>query len=277
MAKNSVSQWDSTAANNTDVGGINIAEGCPPSNVNDAMREMMAQLKDAVASKQSDVLDTTTGAGLIVGAFGLGALSPTRFTGDVNSIQINSWRAVDSTATNLPTALQGILRTEMWDNDAAGVQTFFVVSTGVSYQRIRSSGTWQAWYRLWNSGNAIGTVSQSGGVPTGAIVESGSNSNGRYVRNMDGTQICFANLSDNVAIDATYYGGYRSTGITWTFPAEFIGTPVVVPGSRSLGAFGIVVADSSNTTAESSYVYTSVASDTAASRTASLLAIGRWY
>lgn len=45
MAKNNVGQWDATAANNTDVGGINIAEGCPPSNVNDAMREMMAQLK----------------------------------------------------------------------------------------------------------------------------------------------------------------------------------------------------------------------------------------
>lgn len=45
MAKNNVGQWDTVSANNTDVGGINIAEGCPPSNVNDAMREMMAQLK----------------------------------------------------------------------------------------------------------------------------------------------------------------------------------------------------------------------------------------
>lgn len=53
MAKSNVGQWDVTAANNTDVGGINIAEGCPPSNVNDAMREMMAQLKTEHVATQS--------------------------------------------------------------------------------------------------------------------------------------------------------------------------------------------------------------------------------
>ena len=36
----------------------------------------------------------------------------------------------------------------------------------------------------------LGTVSQSGGVPTGAIIERGSNVNGEYVRFADGTQIC---------------------------------------------------------------------------------------
>jgi hypothetical protein len=44
MAKNSVTDWDTTAANNTDVGGISIAEGMAPGNVNNAMREMMAQI-----------------------------------------------------------------------------------------------------------------------------------------------------------------------------------------------------------------------------------------
>jgi hypothetical protein len=42
----------------------------------------------------------------------------------------------------------------------------------------------------WTAGNLIGTVSQSGGIPTGAVIESGSNSNGEYVRFADGTQIC---------------------------------------------------------------------------------------
>lgn len=36
----------------------------------------------------------------------------------------------------------------------------------------------------------LGTVSQSGGVPTGAIIERGSNANGEFVRYADGTQIC---------------------------------------------------------------------------------------
>lgn len=41
-----VSDWSSTAASNTTVGGISIAEGMSPANVNNAMREMMAQIAD---------------------------------------------------------------------------------------------------------------------------------------------------------------------------------------------------------------------------------------
>ena len=48
MAKTKVSEYDSTAANNTDIDSINIAEGMAPSNVNNAIRELMAHLKDMV-------------------------------------------------------------------------------------------------------------------------------------------------------------------------------------------------------------------------------------
>jgi hypothetical protein len=51
MAKDSVSDWDTTAANNTDVGGITLAEGAMlPSGVNNAFRELMAQIKSAFGS-----------------------------------------------------------------------------------------------------------------------------------------------------------------------------------------------------------------------------------
>ncbi|WP_275223148.1 hypothetical protein, partial [Citrobacter freundii] len=39
--------------------------------------------------------------------------------------------------------------------------------------------------------DVVGTVSQSGGVPTGAIIERGSNSNGEYTKFADGTLICW--------------------------------------------------------------------------------------
>jgi hypothetical protein len=48
MAKNDFLSWDLVANNNTDVGNINIAEGCPPSNINNAIREVMAQLRAGV-------------------------------------------------------------------------------------------------------------------------------------------------------------------------------------------------------------------------------------
>jgi hypothetical protein len=44
MSKDELADWSATAANNTDVGGISLAEGMNPAGVNNAMREIMAQL-----------------------------------------------------------------------------------------------------------------------------------------------------------------------------------------------------------------------------------------
>jgi hypothetical protein len=60
MSRNSVPEWDATAANNTDVGGISIAENMQRANVNNAMREIMAQVKEAVASQGSDIASAST-------------------------------------------------------------------------------------------------------------------------------------------------------------------------------------------------------------------------
>lgn len=54
MAKNKISEYSSIAANNTDISGINIAEGCAPSGINNAIRELMAQLKDQQSGTDSD-------------------------------------------------------------------------------------------------------------------------------------------------------------------------------------------------------------------------------
>ena len=44
MVKNAVEDWSETAGDNTDVGNINIAEDCPAANINNALREIMAQV-----------------------------------------------------------------------------------------------------------------------------------------------------------------------------------------------------------------------------------------
>lgn len=64
MAKNKISEFSSTPANNTDIGGINIAEGCAPSGINNAIRELMAQLKDQQAGTDGD--NFTVGGNLTV-------------------------------------------------------------------------------------------------------------------------------------------------------------------------------------------------------------------
>jgi hypothetical protein len=64
MPKNKVSEWSATASNNTDIGGINIAEGCAPSGINNAIRELMAQVKDMQAGTDADTF--TVGGNLTV-------------------------------------------------------------------------------------------------------------------------------------------------------------------------------------------------------------------
>lgn len=45
MVKPNFLSWDTTPIANEDVGGVNIKEGCAPSGINNAIREMMAQLR----------------------------------------------------------------------------------------------------------------------------------------------------------------------------------------------------------------------------------------
>lgn len=64
MAKTKISEFDSTPANNTDIDSINIAEGCAPSGINNAIRELMSQLKDQQTGASGD--NFTVGGNLAV-------------------------------------------------------------------------------------------------------------------------------------------------------------------------------------------------------------------
>jgi|TARA_R110002074_G_scaffold259260_4_gene431730 hypothetical protein len=58
MAKDKLTDYDATASNNSDVGGVNTAEGMLPSKVNDAIRELMSHLADFSAGTTGvDVLN----------------------------------------------------------------------------------------------------------------------------------------------------------------------------------------------------------------------------
>jgi len=76
MAKTKISEFSATAADNTDITNINIAEGCSPANLNNAVRSLMALLKDQQAGTSGDpftVAGTLVSSGQvdITGAFRL--------------------------------------------------------------------------------------------------------------------------------------------------------------------------------------------------------------
>jgi hypothetical protein len=61
MPKTKISEFDLTPANNTDIDGIDIAEGCAPSGINNAIRELMSQLKDFQGGTSGDRLAIAAG------------------------------------------------------------------------------------------------------------------------------------------------------------------------------------------------------------------------
>jgi hypothetical protein len=81
MPKVKLSEYSQTAANNTDINSINLAEGMLPSDVNNAIRELMKQLKDFQVGAQGDGATfsslnlTTTPLGVASGGSGTTTLT----------------------------------------------------------------------------------------------------------------------------------------------------------------------------------------------------------
>lgn len=128
---------------------------------------------------------------------------------------------------------------------------------------------------MYAQGNIVGTVSQSGGVPTGAIIERGSNANGEYVKYADGTMIC------NIIGVTLSYSTSSRLAYTWTFPASFVSSTsysssLMAGGGTALGATQWIDTKTASTARYSfitnaGYVVGNSATD------CSLTAIGRWY
>lgn len=132
-------------------------------------------------------------------------------------------------------------------------------------------------------GLAVGTVSQSGGVPTGAIIQRGSNVNGEFVRYADGTQIC----TREAFIDLTNTSSIQ----TFNFPAAFTSSnhPIVtnicdfdgfLPSTSLQGNGGVVatITITPNRNSNSRWlVSVNQSGGVITNRRMYLSAIGRWY
>ena len=133
---------------------------------------------------------------------------------------------------------------------------------------------------VYHTANLVGTVSQSGGTPTGAVIERGSNSNGEYVRFADGTQICTNDDVANVSVEDESGNWWRSPLFTWDFPVSFSSRPFVYGGvggtsgadcNRVVGTFG-----QSSATQATLRVFTASGSASNQSRIGAC-AVGRWF
>jgi hypothetical protein len=159
MPKTKISEFSSTPANNTDIDSINIAEGCAPSGINDAIRELMAQLKDFQTGAAGDSFNgpvgTTTAAA--------GAFTPLSATGNVT--------LGDASTDTLNVGNGGLIK-DASGNLGLGVTPSAWDSTFVGFQLGASSTS---------NGNASIYSQKNGGFSAGLMTNAYYNGGWKYV------------------------------------------------------------------------------------------------
>lgn len=131
---------------------------------------------------------------------------------------------------------------------------------------------------VYHQGNTIGTVSQTSSVPTGALIEKGSNANGNWTRFADGTQICWYYEGSQTAVNTllSSTAGIYYTTLTATFPATFSVAPTLVGLAINSQNLPVWSGNAFASTTSTGPVYFFATGNTA-TVLRGYIAIGRWY
>lgn len=140
MAKTKISEFDTNPDNNTDIDNINIAENCPPANINNAIRELMSQLKDFQAGNQASNQLLAAGGGT--------GLSSSGTSGNVLTSDGSGW--VSSAPVYVPTG--AIL---MWGT--ASAPTGYFLCNGAAINRVAYSNLFAIIGTSYGSGDGSTT------------------------------------------------------------------------------------------------------------------------
>ena len=130
--------------------------------------------------------------------------------------------------------------------------------------------------KAFKQSNILGTVSQSGGVPTGAIIERGSNANGEFVRYADGTMICSFGTPTNINTSTAIGSVAKSSTQTISFPANFIAAPQI-SATATIGGQANGFGVSLGNIGTSSVQFFCWGVNTSQSAAVRFNVIGRWY
>jgi hypothetical protein len=188
------------------------------------------------AAVQSGPADARVGALMTVGAFGLGATEDAPLLADLDAVDIpaGTYRYAAGTAgtrpATVPASAEGslVLVRETAGRCAQYLQDDDATAPGL-YHRAHRAGAWTDWARIHTGGSLLGPVSETGGLPTGAVIEQGSNEIGHYLKLADGTMMTWqtTDLGSGVAAgNGTWASPYSTDVQTLSFPAVFAAPPV---------------------------------------------------
>jgi hypothetical protein len=263
MAKTKISEYSATANNNTDINSINLAEGMAPSLVNNAIRTLMAQLKDYQAGTAGDnvtvggnlaVTGTSTMTGTVTGTAGFsGPITTASITatgGTINGAVIggSSAQAITGTTVTASTGFVGALTGAVTGN-TAGVHTGAVTGnvTGNLTGNVTGNVTAASGTSTFNNVTIDGTLDMSSGT-VGTITGLATPTNATdaatkgYVDTADALKL---NLTGGTLSGAIAMGTNKITGLgTPTADADAVTKSYVDAIAQGIDAKASVVAAS---------------------------------
>ena len=131
--------------------------------------------------------------------------APDGINGDGNWWHYIKMVSPDPNLTNRPRAMIGVKT-----HNSGG----YPINPELWVMGVQPDGNPTRQARAYTNKNIVGDVSQSAGVPTGAIIQRGSNANGQFTRFADGSQVCRISLIT-----------VADVGTDWTFPIAFANIP----------------------------------------------------
>ncbi|MDO9639984.1 MAG: DUF2793 domain-containing protein [Pseudotabrizicola sp.] len=199
--------------------------------------------------------DTTAGRLLKVGDFGIGAsLLLADFTQDIAP---GVYTYQEATAVGAPGSGAAFSGSAIVSKATSGGCVIIAarLASGADirfWHGRRTTATGPVlWTEMLHQARVVGTVAQTAGLPTGAVIERGTNANGNFTRFADGTQICWRDLAaPSLAVTTARGALFTNSSLTVpSFPMAFVGAPLVtLRGGFAASADGWLTMNGSPTT-----------------------------